>query len=328
MSDGAPDLSVVIVSFNTRELLRACLRSLAAGGGGRSYEAIVVDNASSDGSAQMVRAEFPEAVLIESGGNPGFAAATNRGCERARGRVIVWLNSDCEVAPGSLAALADHLAVSAATGACGPLLVYPDGRPQPSAQAFPTASRVLWHFLGIRRLASTAGARAVLRRLPGLGAMSRSYLDSLEPAAAPRAVDWLSGACIAFPRPVMERVGLLDERYFMYCEDADWCHRVHDAGLEVHFVPAARVTHHVGASRGVNPVATYHYYRSLYLYLQRYRPGSMALVRACLAAGSLANGLARAIAGLFAPRPAINPWWAVLRLSLSGDAGAARSPGA
>src|SRR5690349_16066209 len=156
MNGVAPRLSIVIVSFNTRELLRECLRSLSAGAGESRFEAVVVDNASSDGSAEMVRSEFPDAILIESGGNHGFGAATNAGSRRARGDVIVWLNSDCVVAPGSLAALADHLAVSPAAGACGPLLVYPDGRPQPSAQAFPGASRVLWHVLGVRELARTA----------------------------------------------------------------------------------------------------------------------------------------------------------------------------
>ena len=318
MSDEVPEISIVIVSFNTCDLLRRCLAALRASVAGRSFEAIVIDNGSSDGSVAMVKKEFPATTLVEVGENLGFGRATNRGTALSRGRVVVWLNSDCEPDPGSLAELARYLEAIPSAGAVGPSLTYEDGRLQPSAQAFPTGARVLWHFLGVRRLARTAAGRAMLRPLAPRGSAAASYLDALDSSGGPRNADWLSGACIAVRREVLDRVGLFDERYFMYCEDTDWCRRVHDAGLEVSYLPTARIIHHVGASRVRNPMATYHYYRSLFIYLKRYRPGSIPAVRAVMGMGSLLNALGSALARPWRPGQP-NPWWLVLRLCATGN---------
>lgn len=298
----APDLSIVIVSFNTRELLGRCLASLPAAAGPLSFETIVVDNGSRDGSRSMVRDRFPDARLIEAGTNLGFARAHNRGQGEARGRIHVWLNPDCEMSEGSLAALHDHLVRGSEVGAAGPRLVYPDGTPQPSAQRFPSALRVIYHFLGARRLVGLPVTRWAAN---AAGREARSYLEALAPGIEPRSVDWVSGACLATRAEVVTRVGPLDEGYFMYCEDADWCHRVHDAGWSIDFLPHVQVVHYAGASGESNPNVTEHYYRSLLRYFRRYRVRQFALIRTVLWVAFVLRAFGAELAG----RHSRHPWW-------------------
>jgi N-acetylglucosaminyl-diphospho-decaprenol L-rhamnosyltransferase len=313
----APDLSIVIVSYHTRDLLAACLASLPDAAGGITYEAIVVDNDSRDGSAEMVRERFPEAVVIEAGGNLGFARATNLGLARARGRVVCWLNPDCVAAPGSLAGLVKHLAAEVRVGAVGPRLVYPDGRFQPSAQAFPGPIRVLYHFVGLRALAGAAWLRPLWRRVGRMaGPMTRSYLASLDSIAEPRSVDWVSGACLATRAPVAAEVGPLDEGYFMYSEDTDWCHRLRARGYDIQYLPAFEIVHHVGASRASNPEAVYHYYRSLLRYFLKYRSAQGPWIRTLMLAGFVSRGLVREVARPFGRRGP-HPWWRLAGLCCS-----------
>lgn len=313
----APDLSLVIVSFNTRDLLAACLASLPAATAGLSRETIVVDNGSQDGTVEMVRERFPETVLIEAGENLGFARATNLGLGRARGRIVCWLNPDCVGSPASLTGLVEHLDAHAGVGAVGPRLVYPDGRVQPSAQAFPEVIRVLYHFLGLRSLAGASWLRPLWRRVARrAGPMTRSYLESLEPGGEPRPVDWLSGACLAVRAGDAAAVGPLDEGYFMYCEDTDWCHRLRSRGLEVRYLPAFVVVHHVGASGPFNPETVYHYYRSLLRYFLKYRPGQGGSVRALMLTGFVLRGLCGEMARLLGRRDP-HPWWRLVRLCWS-----------
>jgi N-acetylglucosaminyl-diphospho-decaprenol L-rhamnosyltransferase len=310
----APDLSAVIVSFHTRDLLAACLASLPDAAGGLTCEAIVVDNDSRDGSADMVRQRFPQAVLIEVGKNLGFAQAMNLGLARAQGRVVCWLNPDCVATPGSLAGLVKQLDADARVGAVGPRLVYPDGRVQPSAQAFPGPIRVLYHFIGLRALAGAAWLRPVWRRVGRMaGPMTRSYLDSMESAPEPRSVDWLSGACLAARAHVASEVGPLDEGYFMYCEDTDWCHRVRALGYDVRYLPELKIVHHVGASRASNPEAVYHYYRSLLRYFLKYRSAQGPWIRALMLTGFVSRGIGWEAARLLGRRGP-HPWWRLARL--------------
>lgn len=308
------DVSLVIVSYNTRELLAECLDSLPAAAGDLALQVLVVDNASSDGTPAMVRERHPEVELIENRDNLGFSRAVNRGLAAARGRILVWLNPDCTVGPGVLAGLASHLDRHPEVGAVGPRLVYPDGRVQPSAQAFPGVARIVYHFLGLRRLAGWRPLRRVWSLLGRhAGPMTRAYLESLEPGGEPRSADWVSGACLATPAAVARRVGPLDEGYFMYCEDTDWCHRVHDLGLEVRIVPSLVVTHHVGASGPTNPESVFHYYRSLLRYFLRRQPSRFPLARVLMGIGFGMRGLARE-AGRLVGRRGPHAWWRLARL--------------
>jgi N-acetylglucosaminyl-diphospho-decaprenol L-rhamnosyltransferase len=221
------DVSIIILSYNTRDLLRACLRSVAAGTAGLTVETIVVDNGSADGSAEMVAREFPEAVLIAHGANLGFAGGNNRAIERCSGRFVLLLNADAALQRATLAALVGYLERHPRVGAAGPRLLNTDGSFQPSAFGFPT--------LGRMALAVTRLSRLLL------GHTERGCVYRPE-AAMP--VDWVTAACVMVRREAIAAVGLLDERFFFDFEDVDWCRRLWNAGWEVHAVPEAVATHH------------------------------------------------------------------------------------
>ncbi len=228
------DVSAIIVSYNTRELLRRCLRSLAAATvtDGLAIEAIVVDNASGDGSAAMVAQEFPWAVLVANQRNLGFAAASNLGLARAGGRYPILLNPDTEVRPGALRALVDFADAHPRAAAVGPALVYGDGSPQHSCFRFPTLLMQLLDFFPLHH-------RLLSSRLNGRYPLQRSQ---------PFAVDHPLGACMLLRREALASVGPLDEGYFIYCEEVDWCWRAKRAGWEVYCVPQAVVVHHAAQS--------------------------------------------------------------------------------
>jgi GT2 family glycosyltransferase len=232
------ELSIVIVSYNTRPLLAACLESLrAARGGGLATEVFVVDNASTDDSVATVRAQFREVRLIANEINRGFAGANNLALPLCRGRHVMLLNPDTEVAPDALAALVEFMDVHPEVGAVGPRLLNPDGTLQPSGHPYPT-------------LAGTA-VRLLLRR-PLAPSRSKTALGSglCWERSDHECHDWLTGACLMVRREVLEEVGLLDERFFFWWEDVDWCRRIRAAGWEICLAPGARVTHH-GAASGI-----------------------------------------------------------------------------
>jgi GT2 family glycosyltransferase len=311
-------LSIVIVSFNTREMLSHCLTSCRASGGSAAAQIIVVDNASTDGTPDYVRAAFPEVELIQNDSNRGFAHAMNLGLSRAQGRFHVWLNSDCEIETDTLSSLRAYLETHPDVGVVAPRLEYSDGRIQPSAQAFPGASRMLFHFLGLRSLARFQPLQSAIRRWFRSHSLVGSYFASLNPEEHGRAVDWVSGACLMARQEVTQRVGNLDETYFMYCEDTDWCHRVHAAGWDVHYLPSALATHHVGASGADSPFVVYHYYRSLLYYFSRYRPHSLLGLRMFMGVSFAIRGVAASLRRLFPSHSPMPPWWKLAALCWTG----------
>jgi len=241
VSPDAPDLSVAVVSYNTKGLLRACLASLQArqAEGEALLEILVADNGSGDGSLEMVRAEFPGVRVIETGGNVGFGRANNLALRDARGRYFCLLNSDAEVLPGALAHALAFLEAHADVGLVGGQLLWPDGRPQASWGGDPTLAGVwqeqtFWGALRIRPPAPTpikpnsGGA--------GLG------------AASPHDVDQISGAFMVVRREAWKQIGGFDPAYFMYNEDVDLNVRLRRAGWRVVFLPDAHIRHHLGAS--------------------------------------------------------------------------------
>ncbi len=249
-------ISVIIVSWNVRELLRACLASLAAHPCTlREQRVIVVDNASADGSAQMVRYCYPDATVIANAANRGFTGGNNDGLARAR---IEWqtvpgaghgpndiqpgadhyallLNPDTEVTPGALDELVGYADAHSAAGVVGPQLLYPDGRVQSSRRRFPT--------LALASIESTWAQGRAPRAL-----LDHYYAADL-PDDATNEVDWLVGAALLVRDRAIEQAGVLDEQaFFMYSEELDWCKRIKDAGWRVVYHPRARVIHHEGAS--------------------------------------------------------------------------------
>lgn len=230
-----PDASVILVSFNTRDLLRDCLLTLRREAGGVTYETIVVDNDSRDGSADMVAAEFPEVLLVRSEINLGFAAANNRAFEKSRGRYIVLLNTDAFLRPGALALSIQHMDANPRVGLAGGRLVGRDGSWQPSARMYPSTLNNLLLMSGL-------AARFPKSRL--LGRMDRTWTDPLEPAP----VDWVPGAYSVIRRSVLDRIGFFDERFFLYYEEVDLCRRIKAANSEVWYWPDIVVEHWGGES--------------------------------------------------------------------------------
>ena len=257
---------MVVVSFNGRDYLRRCLASLLGHAKGVSCEVIVVDNASWDGSAQMVEAEFPQAGLIPLSANVGFAAGCNRGIERAAGEFVLLLNPDTELAEDAFSPMVDHCRQNRSVGLLGPKLLNSDGSLQLSCRRFPG------------HLTSLFNRQSILTRLFPGNPFSRRYLmtdwahDRIEP------VDWLSGACLMLRREMVERIGGMDEGYFMYIEDVDLCYRAHQAGYEVVYFPQVAVTHHIGRSTETMPNRSIvQWHRSMWRYYRKHMRGNPLL---------------------------------------------------
>jgi hypothetical protein len=228
---GDPELSVIIASYQARELLAGCLESIDAHPPSVSYEVLVVDDASTDGTAEMVRTRFPEVTLLRNDVNVHYGRSNNRAIAEARGRYVLLLNNDTLILPGSLDAMLHYLEQHPEVGAVGSRLLNEDGSVQWSVKSLPNPMSALF------------GARSILTRLFPRNRFSREHLlhpekDDAEPFAA----GYVSSAAVMFPRSVIDRVGGLDER-LSYHVDADYCKRVWDEGLEVHCLPSASIVH-------------------------------------------------------------------------------------
>jgi N-acetylglucosaminyl-diphospho-decaprenol L-rhamnosyltransferase len=251
-----PDLSIIIVNWNVRDLLRRCLESIAASGELWSLEVIVVDNASGDGSVEMVRREFPWVHLIASSVNLGFTGGNNLGLADSRGRYLLLLNPDAELVGDSLSQMLAYMEAHPDVGALGPKLLYPDGRVQSSRRRFPTLQTM---FLESTILQQWRPRNETLQR----------YYVLDRPDDVTQEVDWLVGACLLIRRRALEEVGPLDERFFMYFEELDWCRRCREHGWQVVYLPTAEVIHHEGGSSGQVVAARHLHFQSSKLYYTR-----------------------------------------------------------
>jgi GT2 family glycosyltransferase len=255
------DLSIVIPSWNGLELLRGCLSSLArevrdrADEGRIETETLVVDQASSDGSASAVRAEFPWAEVIELPANRGFAAGSNVGLRRAKGRHCALLNNDTVVLRDGLERCVRYLDSHSEVGVVGPQLLNPDGSKQNSIHSAPN---FVTEILPKGLLESIAPLRYPSKRFEHAG---------------PIPVEAVLGACLVVRRRVLEDVGLLPEEYFFFLEETDWCLQIRNAGWKVVHVPEARVIHVHGATtkKRIPAETRIEYHRSLYRYFRRNR---------------------------------------------------------
>jgi len=274
------DLSIIIVNWNGKQLLERCLRTVYAALGALTAEVIVVDNASTDGSAAAVRAGFPQVTLVENGENVGFAAGNNQALRRAQGRYVLLLNTDAFVHPGALEALVRHMDAYPDTGAAGGRLLYEDGRLQRSCSSFPTLSTELWTCLWLDRLFPAH---------PVFGKYLMTYwdLDDL------REVDAVLGAVMILRQTALQKVGLLDEQFFMYSEEVDLCYRLKQAGWSVRFVPDATATHLWGGSvTALKKESFLWLHKSRMLFFRKHygRPAA-ALYKLILLLSSLLRGL-------------------------------------
>jgi len=280
-SDAPVDITIGVVSYNVRPLLERCLHSaeasLAEIGGGTL---VVIDNASHDGSVDLVRERFPNVHLIASTENLGFGAGCNLALAQASvGGAILWLNPDAELMPGALPALLAALDADPSVALVGPLVTYPDGRPQPTRRRFPT-----------RRDLAIEGTplewRGVARSL-----LNRYYCLDRSEEAGP--VDWLSGACLLGRVDALRRLGGFSANFFMYFEEVDLAKRLAAYGWTIWYEPGARVAHHHSQSADQNIAAKErHYYGSKYRYASRYFGRTAAKALRLWSAGLFAAELA------------------------------------
>ena len=282
-----PLLSVIVVGWNTRELLAQCLESL--------YqtihvpcEIIVVDNASEDGSAEMVRRRFPQARLIVNDHNAGFTGGNNQALEICQGEYILLFNSDAVALPGAVDTLVSFAAAHPQAGIVGARLLNPDGSFQASFMDFPT----LWsEFLMLSKLAKV---------LKGPHYPSYPPQQSMET----RPVDWVTGACLLIRREVVEEVGPLDESYVTYSEEVDWCWRVRKAGWQVYYVAEASVLHWGGQSAAkMSSRRRRRVYASKALFFEKHRGRAYATVFRWLVRAVTGLKMLGCLPGLLWPRP-------------------------
>ena len=224
-------LSIVIVSWNTKDLLEACLHSIYTYPLEQPFEVWVVDNKSKDDTVAMVRSQFPQVELIASEENLGFAGGNNRAIPHCQGEYILLLNPDTELKPDALNALVAFMDAHPEAGAAGSRLLNADGTLQPSCHPRPTLSREFWRMFYLDAVVPY-----------GSYDMSKWQLDQ------PREVDVLMGASLLLRKSVLDKVGLLDEGYFMYSEEVDLCFRLQKAGWRLFWVPQSQVVHYWGQS--------------------------------------------------------------------------------
>jgi len=262
MPERGLDVSVVIVSWNVHHLLRQCLRSVFDTQG-LVLEVIVVDNASTDGSVDMVRREFPGVHLIANADNRGFPAANNQGIRVARGRYVFLVNSDAEVLGDALAAMVAFADAHPEVGVVGPQLLNPDGSVQSSRRRLPTLATALFESTWLQPYAP----RRLLERYYVLDRPDDATLD----------VDWVKGAALMARREGIEQVGLMDEDFFMYSEELDWCRRFREAGWRVVYLPTAQIIHHEGkSSEQVLPARHIYFQSSKVHYFRKYHGSVVA----------------------------------------------------
>jgi GT2 family glycosyltransferase/tRNA A-37 threonylcarbamoyl transferase component Bud32 len=272
-------VSVLIVNFNGGEWTPACLDSIPAG-----VEVVVVDNGSKDGSADAMAEKYPSVTLLRNATNLGFARAVNQGIEASRGRYVCLLNNDARLSPNTLSTLAAYLDAHPEAGMVAPQLLHEDGRKQHSFDNFPS-------------LATAFLNKSLLRLLsPG------KYPSKKQDYKEPREVESVIGACMMVRRELIDRIGPLDERYFLFLEETDWCLRAWRAGSKVVFVPSSTVVHLQGKSRDkVRVRGRIEYTRSLFRYFRKNRPLSSPILRLLFPVKTLIELLVQTL-GLFLPK--------------------------
>jgi GT2 family glycosyltransferase len=258
------DLSIVIVNWNTKEYLLRCLGSIFKLGQRMNWEVIVVDNGSQDGSGMEVKKAFPFVHLVENEKNLGFAKAANQGLQKASGRYALLLNPDTQVKGEAIEQLGSFMETHLEAGVAGPQLLNPDGSKQNSIANYPSLATELLNKSFLRWLFP--------KKFPG---KERDYSEPVE-------VDSVIGACMIVRRDAIDQVGLLDEDYFLFLEETDWCYRMAKGGWKIYHVPQAEVDHFQGKSaETVKKRARVEFYRSRYHFFKKNRGSLQWFILLC-----------------------------------------------
>jgi N-acetylglucosaminyl-diphospho-decaprenol L-rhamnosyltransferase len=266
-------IAVVILNHNGGQDILDCLRSVAAE---RPSETVVVDNASSDGSAERIASDLREVTLLRNARNMGFAAAANQGARATSAPYVLLLNQDATLSSGALDALVRSLDEHPRAAAAGALVRNPDGTVQPTKRSFPSFGQAVLHgIVGIFRPSN-----------PG----TKAYVHGHDALAEDATVDWVAMTATAVRREAFEQVGGFDERFFFFVEDVDICKRFWDAGFEVRFVPGAEVTHAWGGSWTKRPLRFLWLHQvNLMRYVVKHYRGAWVLAYPLIAAGLAAR---------------------------------------
>jgi len=263
------DLSIIIVSWNTRDLLAACLASLPTATESLTCEIVVVDNASADGTPAMVTRDFPSVTLLETGSNLGFTRANNLALDRVVGQRVLLLNPDTVCPPSSLTRLVSCLDALPDAAAVGPSLTDENNHQTQSWGDFPRP----WHHWRSVLDPSLCWLPRAWREV-GLGRTADSAHHTQQepdPTTGAVAVDYIKGACLLMSRAALDKVGFLDDRFFMYFEETDWCRRARDLGFSIHLCPDVTVQHLEGQATGlVSEFSMRQFQHSLRLYVAKH----------------------------------------------------------
>jgi len=250
------DITISIVSNNNRELLLGCLDSIYGTAEGLDVEVIVIDNVSSDGSVGAIGERFPQVRFILNEKKEGFSANHNKALRVARADFMFVLNDDTVLHPGSLKAMRDFLHDNPQAGAVGCMLLNPDGTPQRTGMRRPTLFAAAMISVGLHRLFPNNPVTA-------------GYFNIKPDYAGPEEVESINAAAIMVKREVLEKAGYLDEGFFLFCEDVDWCIRMREAGFKLYFLPSAKITHYRGASTGGRRMVVI-YHKSLFRFYRKH----------------------------------------------------------
>ena len=276
------DLSIIVVSFNTKELLKQCLKSVLKQTKGINFEIIVVDNASTDRSPEMVQKEFPKVVLIKNKKNLGFAAANNQALRQAQGKYLLLLNSDTELKENSFKKMVDWMEKNQRVGVSSCQLVYQDGAVQGSGGYFPTLLRIFnWMFFIDDLPVIKEIFKSFHPHEPKTSWLSSSYFQK------ERLQDWVSGAFFLMRKKVIEQIGLLDEEFFMYVEEVEFCYRAKQANWQVAYVPVTKIIH-LARKSGSQAGALLGEYQGLIKFYQKHQPfWQLPILRIILKTGAV-----------------------------------------
>jgi hypothetical protein len=307
--DDSRVLSIIIVSWNVRELLKACLSSIDQTRPSLPLEVIVVDSGSHDGSQSMVQECFPWVTLIGRPDNVGFPKGNNIGINKSKGRHILLLNPDTEIIGNGLKEMSRFLDDNSDVGVVAAKLLNPDGSVQSSRRRFPTIATGIFESTWLEPIAP----RSIL---------GNYYFEDV-PDNVTIDVDWVVGACLMVRRSVADDVGPLDEGYFMYSEELDWCRRIKSAGWRVVYLPASQIIHHIGKSSDQAVVERHvNFQRAKLRYFKKYH-GSWAalLIRFILIINYAWQLVVEAVKGIIGHKrdlrwQRVRAYWTVLRSGL------------
>jgi len=224
------DLSIIILNYKTKGLVKQCIRNVKVSTANLDYEIIVVDNGSNDGCGKMMEENFPEIKFIQAGKNLGFAAGNNLGIKKAQGKYIMLLNPDVTVLNHAIEKMVNFMEDHSNVGLAGPKLINPDGSYQISCRTFQTPKLIIYR-------------RTPLGKLPSAKKQLEKHLMINFDHMHNQPVDWVMGACMLARKSALDKVGFLDERFFFYVEDMDWCRRFWENGFEVYYLAEAQMVH-------------------------------------------------------------------------------------